>query len=87
MPNIYVFGCKLEIYAAYCVFNGKAVVNGRGLFFTIFGNIKAIKSFYFLTGLLTFYPSGKLENEGQALYNKYTKPFVSNLNKLFKGIA
>ena len=35
----------------------------RGPFLTIFGDTKAIKPHYVLTGFLNLYPSGKRENE------------------------
>ena len=37
------------------------------VFFTIFGDMKAIKPLYFLTGSLTLYLTGKRENEGSML--------------------
>ena len=41
-----------------------------GPFLTIFGDIKAIKAIYLLTGILTLYPPGKQEKEGQAFSEK-----------------
>ena len=55
-----------------------------GPFLTIFGNRKAIKSLYFLTGFLTLYPSGKREREGNIFLRSNFNTREFNGRELFQ---